>query len=181
MRRLKSPDEIEKSEKKKKLIVGIILIALLVFSTAGFALNGLSEGNAGQENGEEPYYDGQYWIYPFGGQNYYFTYSIGETEMGDLNFTKSLSSYSGKNLYIDAENSAVLTELANNLGRFAGRIQEACYGECERDLPEKTCEENMIIWRDSGMNKVTQNENCIFIEGDLRIVDAFLYKVLGFN
>jgi regulator of sigma D len=56
-------------------------------------------------------------------------------------------------------------------------MQEACYGSCERNLPEKNCTENIIIFKDSKENSVTQQDKCVFIEGDLRTVDAYIYKL----
>ena len=63
---------------------------------------------------------------------------------------------------------------------YSYRIQDACYGECERDLPEKSCEEKIIVFRESQEKQIYQEGNCIFIDGDLSSVDAFLYKILGF-
>ena len=71
--------------------------------------------------------------------------------------------------------------ITNNLGRYASRIQEACYGECERDFPEKDCSENLIVFKEMEERKIYQEEKCIFIEGDLLSVDAFLYKIMGFS
>ena len=97
-----------------------------------------------------------------------------------LEISMKINDFSGKTLYIDSENLAVNGEILNNLGKYSYRIQEACYGECERNLPEKSCEDNFIVFRESEERNVYQEENCIFIDGDLSSVDAFLYKILGF-
>jgi hypothetical protein len=165
------------------LIVGFVLIGLMLFSTIGFAFSGFY-GSSGSDEGETqdtPYFNGNYWIYPLGGQEYYFTNSIESIEFDELSFDLSLNQYVGKNLYIDSENEEVLRMIGSNLGRFADRVQEACYGECERDLPEKECSENIIVYKDSEEENVVKEDNCIFIDGSLKTVDSFLYRVLGFN
>jgi hypothetical protein len=183
MKRLKSKTDIEKSEKKKKFIVGIILISLMLFSTAGFALTGLYGGNSGGSGDEGdldgPYYNGQYWVYPVGGVEYYFSNNKEEVNIEIVSIDRSLFDYSGKNLYIDSKDSSVLNEIYVNLGRYTGRVQEACYGECERDLPEKDCSENLIKWEQSDQERIYEEENCVFIEGSLKTLDAFLFKILN--
>jgi len=90
-----------------------------------------------------------------------------------------LNDYAGLPLYIDSDVDSVSSEVVLTLGRFASRVQGACYGECETDLPEKDCSENLIIIRDSLENRVYQEEKCVFIEGDVATADAFLFRVLG--
>ena len=99
----------------------------------------------------------------------------------EVNITHNIGNYFSKVLYIDSESDAIWQEIASNLGRYAERVQLACYGECERNLPEKDCSENIVVWRDSIESVVYQQENCVIIEGDLMAVDAFLYRVLGIN
>ena len=55
------------------------------------------------------------------------------------------------------------TEIAYNLGKFASKVQNACYGQCNEDLPEKTCTDNLIVISYSNTSKVYQQDNCIFI------------------
>ena len=180
MEGIRTQSDRDKSEKRKKLIVGGILIFLMLFSTAGFALNGIY-GNGDQVSGDlnEPYNNGQYWVYPIEGEEFYFVNKLDEVKDVNLNFEKKLGDYAGINLYVDSENFLVLQELSINLGRYVGRFQEACYGSCERDLPEKECSENLIVFRENEESKVSQEENCIFIEGDLKTVDAFIYRILN--
>ena len=182
MQKIMSQKEIEIKQKRNKRALGIFFIVLLVLSTAGFALTGISNSNnnAGTQSNEGQF-NGQYWTYNLGGQEYYFSNNLDEINFESVEISRQISSYYGKSLYIDAENPEVLREVANNLGRLASRFQEACYGECERDLPEKDCSEKLIVWKNSGENKVYEEQNCVFIEGDLNAVDAFLYRVLGFN
>jgi hypothetical protein len=182
MKKLESPNDIKRSERNKKIIVGFVLIFLMVFSTIGFALSGIGGGSYGESSSEQgKYFNGQYWVYPFGSSELYFTNDLEEISFDSLDFEMSFSDYSGRNLYVDSESEAVINEISLSLGRFAGRVQKACYKECEKDLPEKDCTENIIVWKQTGINQVTQEGQCIFIDGDLELVDAFLYRIFGLN
>jgi hypothetical protein len=88
----------------------------------------------------------------------------------------------GKPVYISADNSEVFQELASALNTQAERVQRACYGSCENDdLPEKSCNENVIVWTKNETNRVYVKDSCVFIEGDTRAVEAFLYRFFGLN
>ena len=93
-----------------------------------------------------------------------------------VNITILPQFYSGTILYIDSANQGILQELASTLTGLPSRIQEACYEKCEKNLPEKSCTDNLIVWIESSENKVYQKDNCIFIEGDISSADAFIYK-----
>ena len=182
MRPLQTQAEIEKREKRNKTIIGIVIITLLVLSTAGFALNGVGIGDSNQQpsNGA-PYYNGQYWIYGQAGQESYFTYQKEDINFSASLLNKGLSDYYGGIIYIDSQDSTVLNEIAINLRRYSSSIKEACYGACDRDLPEKTCEENLIVFKESENQIIREEQKCVFIYGNLKTVDAFLYNTLGLN
>lgn len=180
MQRIKTAEEVEKKQKVVKLVAGGVLIFLMVFSTAGFALNGIG-GNSDETGKEEIYFDGNYWIYSFGNQQFYFNNQLEDSLEVPIQISAKLTDFSQQVLYLDSENMGAFSGITNNLGRYASRIQEACYGECERDFPEKDCSENLIVFREMEERKIYQEEKCIFIEGDLLSVDAFLYKIMGFS
>jgi len=186
MRRIKSEEEIAKGKRRNKFIVGFVMIFLMVFSTAGFALYGVDFGGNGSSssdsdiNQQGPYYNGQYWIYNLGGQQFFFINSQELTSEIPVDIDLTTNDYANVPLFIDADSDVVINEIANNLGQFTGRVQRACYGACEEDLPEKDCSENLIVWQsEAEKNRVYQEEKCIFIDGDLTSVDAFLYRVIG--
>ncbi len=183
MQKIKTASTLALAEQRRRRVGGIVIITLLLLSTAGFALNGVgnSGNNVSQDDG--PFYNGQYWIYNLAGQQYSFTNSAEEVDFGAVSgLQKNLADFSGNQIYIDSNSNAALQEIYLNLGRHAGRIGEACYGSCEKDLPEKTCSaEPMIVVRISEQQSVREEQNCIFIDGDLKIVDAVLYKILGIN
>lgn len=162
------------------------MLLILVASTAGYAFfSSPTQDNPTTKTTEgDIVFQGNQWIVTHNGRNFYFANSPESETIRQIPVETSvqLTNYFGKTLYIDSENSAVLQEIGLAFQGYAQKIQEACYGSCpDRDIPEKTCEDNMIVWKDSIENKVYQEENCIFIEGDMEAVDAFLFKILGIN
>ena len=186
MRRILSITEIAEKEKRTKRIGGIVIIALLVLSSLGFALSGFG-GSGNEDNGaskEGFSYNGQNWVYTIGTQKYYFTYHPDDINSSLLGLTKSLPDFAGKQINIDSELAGGLPEISNTLGAYTSKITEVCYGKCERDLPEKEClsgAEPMIIIRENETESFIEKDNCLFIQGNLKTVDAFLYRVLGIN
>jgi len=183
MRKIKSKEQIKKIEMRNKALVGVVLIALMIFSTAGFAFYG--HGTLGVDNTDDIIdetlnYNGQYLTVNSGGQQFYF--SSGEDLIKDIpvNIQKTVGDYTGQTIYVDSENEQNLIEISNNLGRY-GKILPACYGSCERDVPEFDCSQNILVIRDNSERKVYQENNCIFIEGGLSSIDAFLYEILSIN
>jgi len=185
MQKIQTAATLAASEQRRRRIGGIVIIAILLLSTAGFALSGVGFGNDNSDNGQSdgPVYNGQYWVYTIAGQQYSFTNSASELDFSVVSsLQKNLADFSNRQIYIDSDSSAMSQEILINLGRHVRRINEACYGECEKDLPEKTCDsEPMIIIRTSEQQNIREEQNCIFINGDLKSVDAFLYKILGLN
>jgi hypothetical protein len=117
------------------------------------------------------------WILEYGEYQVPVSFSKSSVENISVSTFLDVNSYSGKRLYVDSGNrSEVYFEIAYTIGPFTEKTTPACFGECEDDLPEKNCSEFLIVYRSSEINKVTQEENCIMIEGDLRAVDAFIYK-----
>lgn len=161
-------------------IISLFILAVLVVSTLGYAfISRPDSGTDTQTNNQDGAirYTGSHWIVPINGVELLFTNSPDEVRNISVEGVYSLTKYSGAFVYIVSDNAAIKNEIATTLGRYTSRMQEACYGECEQDLPEKDCSEKLIIWVDSAQNRVYQQENCVFIEGDLQAVDAFLYKV----
>jgi len=184
MRRIESENEKEKKKKRNMFIISAFMLITLIFGTVGYGFfagpgpttnteteNDLPEGtviNVGNQ-----------WVLNSQGQNFFFSNSPDSVADIPVDITSNAYSFSSATLYIDSESQAVNTELASTLQSFTHRIQAACLGSCpDRNVPEKTCEDNIIVWEDAPENKVYQEENCIFIEGDLLAVDAFLYKLL---
>ena len=92
-----------------------------------------------------------------------------------INF--DIEDYYRKVVYVASDNKGAMYEIGQNLGKYTERMQEACYGNCSENLPEKNCSDLLIVFDESIERKVYQEENCVFIEGDLKAVDAFLWRI----
>lgn len=168
IRKIKSREEIEKARKRNIAIISFFMLFLLVVSTAGYAL--IVGGNFGSSN-DNNQADIEYWL-PLGS-------SLEEIKDIPVNIYFSLENYKNFPVYISANNSRVFSGIYSIIGKYASRVNEACYKECEEDLPEKDCSENFIVYKESEENIVYQLDRCIFIEGNLKTVDAFLYRIAG--
>jgi len=182
MRKIGSEKNAEEKRKRNTLFLSIFMLIILVGGTAGYAFisNPHSGGVSGdpKENASGRFV-GNRWVMSVDGIEMSFAYSPESVSDVPVEATLSTTTFRGLSLYIESNNNAISSEIASVLSHYASRVQKACYGPCEEDLPEKDCSENLIIWRDSPQNKVYREDNCIFIEGDLKAVDAFLYRTLG--
>lgn len=179
MRRLQTKEEIEKKKRLNNIILSSVMLLILLLSTLGFAfLSNPSSSNNG-ENTEQDSLPSDRISFVYQGTPINLLSSYNEIENITVNIAKHPLDYSGKTLYINTENQGALQELAINLQKLSPNIQQACYGSCEENLPEKNCTDELIIFNESLENKVYQQDNCIFIEGDIRAVDSFLFKLLS--
>lgn len=172
--------KIESKQKKEKRTGSIILVFLLLLSTLGFALNTVVDRGS-QNSGSNSHFNGQYWVYNSAGRDYYFSYSPSDLDFTNIDFSMTVGDLQNKILYIDNPINIGSAVLESNLAGWALRTQPACFGKCELDLPEKNCTEPFIVVRDSDKNTVRQEDKCIFIDGNDKTVNAFVYKILGFN
>jgi hypothetical protein len=184
MRKILSQSEIERKKKRNLFIISMLILGVLVLGTVGYAF--LDKTNTSQDdtqNLDKEYsvsYLGNSWRIVYKDQVYITSFSPDDVKNISVNIQMSLSSISNKPLFIASGNDAVTSEIASALQRYTQRaVQKACYGSCIEDLPEKNCSSNLIVWKDAPENKVYQSENCIFLEGDLRSADAFLFKLLN--
>jgi len=93
--------------------------------------------------------------------------------------SKSIADYAGKVIYLDSDSSLVANEIKSTLGLYSSRIQPACFGSCEKNLPELNCSDNLIVWNSSKIDNIYQEDECVFIEGDIKTLDAFIYHTFG--
>ena len=189
MRKIKTSKEIAKEKRRKQIVLGIVMVALLVFSTAGYAFSSYSNDNTVSQQTKLKYSgytfekQGYYWVADINGQNFYFQYSPEETENVSVSGIFNLNDYSDTPLYFVGNNPAV-GEIFGNLQGSVLRTQEVCLNEiaeCEGDFPVKNCEDNVIIFLgEESEDKVYESEGCVYISGNLiKSSDAFLYKILG--
>jgi hypothetical protein len=182
MRTIETAETRKRKKKRNTMIMSIFMLVILLMGTVGFAFsfNSGDTGAIGPADGGNtgPYSDR--WSYPYGDQILYFRNGPEEVADSEVNIELRINDYSGKDLYIvSSGDSRFEEEIALNLQDFVPRLQRACFGECVEDLPEKDCSDNLIIFEESTNNVAFQDGNCIFIEGDLKTVDAFLYKIFG--
>ncbi|MEK6840802.1 MAG: hypothetical protein AABX79_02510 [Nanoarchaeota archaeon] len=196
MRKLVSKEEEEKKRKRNQTILVFFLGFIMVASTIGFAFESAfgNNPNSGQPSGDgsEVDYNGfkfvnQKGLWVLG--NFVFRYT--PQEVPDISATgseiKLSANYQGKPAYVYSEDVEAEIEIEINMGQLAQRVQKACPENTvctEKDLPVKTCSDNFIIIKENNvsMGSITQENNCIFIEGQkeqlVALVDQFLFKIL---
>ncbi len=194
MRKIQTKEEQEKKGRRNKILTGIILVAIMVFGTVGYAFFGRGIGLEGKT--EKVVYNSQefkllesgLWQAEIQGHTFFFNYLPNETEEIAVPLILSMGNYVGRPLYFNSENPAATIEIKQNLASLASKMpQEACVKnlneECTEDWPIKNCSDNIIIIREKQINEISQEDNCIFIQGNysdlVKISDAFLYKILG--
>jgi hypothetical protein len=188
MRRIESKERKRKKEKKNQLIIGVVMIALLVFSTAGFALfSGNDETTQENEkvthNGYEFIRQNNVWITEINTKNHAFFFLPTEIKNISIDITNNVLTYTNKPLYIVNTNAATNQIAFNLYPEYILRVQNACLNttNCTNNYPVKDCQtDNIIIFQnENDTTNVYQNENCIYIEGDvMKGSDKFLQRLL---
>jgi hypothetical protein len=181
MRRIETREEKEKRQKKRTRIFSMIMLFIMIVSTLGYAFITFQEDSdntkktSGQAQAQN--FDSR-WILDYKGQQMALISSKESTKNISLELFLDINNYAGNSIYLDYGNSsAILYEIAQNLQNYALRVLPACYGSCDLNLPEKNCSDLLIVYKKANENKVYQKENCVFIEGDVRAADAFIYKI----
>lgn len=160
----------------------------MILSTVGYAFNRGSSTGAKKINykGVEFVQQNDYWFATIGGVQFAFRYNPQETEEINGFLTIGISDYSGKPLYVSSDNFDAEIELYRNLDSIILRRQYACLGgeTCKNEeYPVKTCQDNFITIKEANTTSISQQDNCIFIEGKredaIKLIDKFLYKTLG--
>ena len=180
MRKIETPEEIERKSKRRKTFISVFMALILLGSTAGYAFlsfdDGGTDSGSTSVNGQEQDVSGK-WILDINGQKVYITNSKTDVENISVNIGATARDFSGKTIYVSSDSALAYNELIYPLSAYASRIQEACYVKCDNNLPEKNCTDSLIVFRQNETGKISQSENCIFIDGNLREVDAFIYKL----
>ena len=176
MRTLETAAQKEARERRRGRAISIFLLVIMVFSTAGYALISFVSTSPPPSTTTNTYGRSPVMV---NGQTVYLTYSASDVANISVNSSVHLREYVGNFLYISSENPSILYEISSTLGTVTSKMQEACYGACDKNLPERNCSQPFIVVRESEELKVTQEQSCIFIEGDMRSVDAFLYHIFN--
>lgn len=178
----KKEDHALKAQKNGRNFA-LFILGMLVLSSIGYAF--LSNPNVGTQTTSQKNSGvvqvGDRWVFGESGSEISLTYSPEEVENVSVSFFGNLNDYVQEPLFLDIENPGILNEIASPLQQYASRMQEACYGNCSRDLPEKDCTENIIIFKENTVQSVRQQERCVFVEGDMRAADAFIYNLFSIS
>jgi len=200
MKRIISNEDREKVSKRNQLLVGLILILLMLFSTVGFAFSsGISENTIEEEEygGVKFLRDAStgYWVFEVNGQEFYTVYNPEEVKDIELINYKTIQNYANKPLYFVGGAGDGFAELYRALSGYVLRVGGACLDEeCGEDYPIKNCEaDNVIIVEDIIQGNNTNSEdineeivtevNCVYIrarpENQVKYFDAYLFDLLG--
>ena len=182
--------EKEKKDRRNKIIVGIVLVAVMMVSTLGYSLiSGEKTGTSGGKttyNGITFLNTGSGWQTSLGEKTLSFSYSPLEITQIKAPYV-SINSFLNMPVYLDSDNPSANYEMARSLGLYVLTLQEACLNasDCRSaDLPLKSCRDVVISIRSANVTSTSMsvNGNCTFISGGediLKDVDAFVYKTLG--
>src|SRR4030042_3774330 len=189
MRKIVTSQEKEKKDRRNKILIGIILVILMVLSTAGYAFFSGERENGSSEkityNGIN-FVRGDSGVWAFELQNiqFYTQYNPQETANIPSLILRSPGDSSGQPLFFLGQSGA-RREIEYNLRNIVTRSQEGCIPgyekRCSNETPIKNCStENIIVIEESNDTRITQEENCIFIkapyENQTLVGDAFIFK-----
>lgn len=191
-RRLASPEDLARKQRRNQVVMGLILTVLMLVSIAGFGfMNSSSSGVTGATGARVTYgaYSfqqvGSYWQLEDSAQLLYFQYNPGQIARIPASVPPA-STYTSAPLYIASESGAATQEIFSTLIPFSLRIQEACHEDAEcisEDFPQKTCSDHVIVVRFAEEPSIFTEENCVFIEGTpdgiMNVTDEYLFRTLG--
>jgi len=188
----------EKKRRTRNFLIGMVLVLIMVFSTAGYAID-VAISNQGQKaqtvkyNGIQFNKDANgFWDFQYNGQKFITTYNPLELNGTKATTGLTLATYKGQVLYYEYNQSQdgareVLTNLWD-LNQIPLRTMRACLSDdCPVDAPVKSCTNDHIIsFRTPIGNeaeRVYKEDNCVFIvakdNNQVKYSDAFLYGLLG--
>lgn len=181
MRKIEKAEIIEAKNRVRTRWLTIMILGLLVLSSAGYAFFANPDSGTKKTSNGLVQDIGGAWAFQYSGQSQQVQTSPDEVRNISVEIVTSLQTFSGAIVYYDISNQGIAYEIVSNLARYTGRMQPACYGNCSLGLPQKDCSQNMIVWNQSSVNRVYQRQNCVFIEGDMKSADAFIYKLFGLS
>jgi len=190
MRKILSKEEEAKRSRRNQFLIGGAMILIMLASVLGYAFGRDQTADSNEKiiyNGLEFTKQSELWNVILGSYQFSFKYNPNETERinSALNL---LENYSGKPLYLLTENTEAGSEIYRNLfyqNQIVERVQDACLAgeKCDKNSPVKTCESNFIIIKESNNGGIRQQQNCVFIEGNIgnltKLSDEFLFKITG--
>ena len=192
MKKLLTKNQRAKKDKTNQIILGVLLIGLMLFSTLGYALGGKDTEDSQEVieyNGIEFSRNSDYWTFNYNNQEHNTRYNPNETKEIQVPIKMSLQDYSQKPLYIVGEIAEPTQEILRILKPLISRVNMACLPNtnCTIDAPTKDpAIDNIIIIQEPTKNQtenIVQQDKAIFItasfENQTKYTDAFVFKLLG--
>ncbi|MFA5019528.1 MAG: hypothetical protein WC533_00335 [Candidatus Pacearchaeota archaeon] len=191
MREIKSKEEQDKKKRRNQIIIGVILIGLMVISTAGYSF--FNEDNKNNKNKityngfEFNRNDNGYWEIEIDGEKFITLYNPKETEDISLDFDITIEQYYQKPLYGVFKEQYAEAEILNNIGRYIQRYQrDVCVEgiKCDNEnAPVKNCSSNIMFFSISNETNIYKQDNCLFIKSSeseqIKSADRIIFKMLG--
>jgi hypothetical protein len=190
MKKIQTASTRAKKQKRNQTIVGVVLVLLMVGSAFGVMIDSFGNKNSDDRlvyEGVEFIRQNNFWFAEKKGFNLILKHvPSGSSQDTGLNL---LTNYYSKPLYIYTEDKEAEAEIYRNLFYYnsvAQRVQSACPEDslnisttCEEEWPTKDCEENLIIIIEGEEFSISQNKNCVVIQGArenlTQITDEFLF------
>ncbi|MFA5173722.1 MAG: hypothetical protein WC438_00910 [Candidatus Pacearchaeota archaeon] len=174
--------------KRNQIILGVILLGLMIFSSLGYAFGDRQETTSQKIEYKGIIFvkDNSYWVSNINDMAITTLYNPLELENISVGGSPEISDYSNEPLYFIGGSQEANYEIVRNIGKVALRMGDACLDEnCEGNYPIKNCSsDKIIIFKESDSEeKVYSEENCVYIvsslENQTRGADAFLFKLLS--
>lgn len=196
IKKIENKEQQLKKRKTRNLIIGIVLVFIMTFSTAGYAIN-VAFSNKGGSTDNIKYKgidftrdNNGYWGFQYNSKTFLTKYNPLEINDTKVKTGFSLANYNGQVLSFEWNDSQEgVIELDRNLegNRIPLRVvQKACLSEDCGDYPLKNCSvDNVISFRFPVKNetqRVYVEDNCVFIvaneSNQLKYADAYLFNIL---
>jgi hypothetical protein len=190
----------EKKQRTRNLIIGLIIAALMIFSTIGYALIDRAPPEEAKVYNNFTFAQGQYgWETTVQGRKIITSYLPQNTlniSSNPNNF--SLADIEGKTIYVLISNQSsryLFADFFTNLNDIALRMQFACPKEAENtsfcketNLPIKTCEDSdatsrIIILKEANQTSYNYKDGCLIFEGQgssiIKATDNLIFRLFG--
>ncbi|MCX6748857.1 MAG: hypothetical protein NT076_04600, partial [Candidatus Pacearchaeota archaeon] len=167
MQKIVNEEEKARKTKRTQMVVSIVLVAIMVLSTAGYALLSGERTSTKQEkisyNGFDFTFVNNAWYFTTQGKEFLTSFNPSQTENITGSLKSNIQSYLNKPVYFE-EGSDVqgLSEISRNLGQLFSRVQYACLENCTSNNPVKNCSDNVISVK-PGETLIKQQANCVYI------------------
>lgn len=189
MRPLENPHIKQKREQRRKVILTIVLLGILLFSSIGYAFQSRSEDLTRTITYNSFRFTEQQGLWVL--QNQYVFLATLHTPYEILNATErnefTIADYTNVAVYLSGMLGSGSDEIVRNLQSSAERIQPVCVSgfTCnEESLPVKDCSrDKVIIFVESDTAKITTQNQCVIISGtpeqSTRLADEFLFGIFN--